>query len=449
MTEITVLTPTGSLGYGFDSDAFTRAMGMGPQVIAVDSGSTDPGPHYLGSGEPLVPRLSIKKELTTMLVAGCGAGIPVVVGSAGGGGTNRHVDWMAGIVREIAAEKGLRFKLAIIYADIPIERAKKALADDEIQRFEASFDLTDELLDETVALVAQMGHEPIAQALAQGADVVIAGRAVDDCAISAFPIWKGADEAQSVHMGKILECGALAADPGGMDVMIGRVADDHFTVEPGNMRRRATTKSIAAHSLYERENPFHQAGPGHALDLNDCRFEQVDDRSVRVSGARIEHGADYWVKLEGARIAGHRAICIAGIRCPTMIGRIDEVLDAVRRDCLDYFQDNSLKIEFHCYGRNGVMRVLEPEQEITTHELGLVVDCVAADGDTAHAASHHLSGDLLHYSYPGIFNTAGNLAFPYSPSDLRAGPVYVFSAYHLMKVDDPLELFPILMEDVG
>ena len=95
MTEITVLTPTGSLGYGFDSDAFTRAMGMGPQVIAVDSGSTDPGPHYLGSGEPLVPRLSIKKELTTMLVAGCGAGIPVVVGSAGGGGTNRHVDWMA------------------------------------------------------------------------------------------------------------------------------------------------------------------------------------------------------------------------------------------------------------------------------------------------------------------------------------------------------------------
>ncbi len=448
MTEITVLTPTGSLGYGFDVEAFDRAMGMGPHVIAVDSGSTDPGPHYLGSGQPLVPRISIKKELTTMIVAGVGAGIPVVVGSAGGGGTNTHVDWMADIVREIAAEMGLRFKLARIYADIPIDRAKQAVHDGEIQRFEASFDLTEELLDETVALVGQMGHEPIAEALRQGADVVIAGRAVDDCAISAFPIWKGADEAQAVHMGKILECGALAADPGGMDVMVGRVADDHFVVEPGSTGRRATTRSIAAHSLYERENPFEQAGPGHALDLHDCRFEQSDDRSVRVSGAKIAHGEDYWIKLEGARIAGYRAICIAGVRCPTMIERIDDILDDVRREALDYFQDNSLKIEFHVYGRDAVMRGMEPEKQITAHELGVVVDCVADDQDVAHAASHHASGEMLHYAYPGWYNTAGNLAFPYSPSDLKAGPVYVFSAYHLMKVRDPLELFPIQMEEV-
>ena len=48
---ITVLTPTGTLGYGFDVTALQRGMQFRPNVIAVDAGSTDPGPAYLGSGE--------------------------------------------------------------------------------------------------------------------------------------------------------------------------------------------------------------------------------------------------------------------------------------------------------------------------------------------------------------------------------------------------------------
>ena len=52
--SITVLTPTGTLGYGFGAEALAAGMAMRPDVIAVDAGSTDPGPHYLGSGEPLV-----------------------------------------------------------------------------------------------------------------------------------------------------------------------------------------------------------------------------------------------------------------------------------------------------------------------------------------------------------------------------------------------------------
>ena len=40
---------------------------------------------------------------------------------------------------------------------------------------------------------------------------------------------------------------------------------------------------------------------------------------------------------------------------------------------------------------------------------------------------------------------AGNLAFPFSPSDLKAGDAYEFNVHHLVTVDDPLELFPIEM----
>ncbi|MDH4041136.1 MAG: 3-methylaspartate ammonia-lyase, partial [Gammaproteobacteria bacterium] len=55
---------------------------------------------------------------------------------------------------------------------------------------------------------------------------------------------------------------------------------------------------------------------------------------------------------------------------------------------------------------------------------------------------------LLHFGYRGRMATAGNLAFPFSPSDLRAGEVYEFSVYHLLPAD-PLALFPVRVEEIG
>ena len=73
---------------------------------------------------------------------------------------------------------------------------------------------------------------------------------------------------------------------------------------------------------------------------------------------------------------------------------------------------------------------------------------VADNMELAHAACHQISGALLHWHYPGQYNTSGNLAFPYSPSEIDAGPAYEFSAYHLMKVRSATELFPVEMETV-
>lgn len=71
--------------------------------------------------------------------------------------------------------------------------------------------------------------------------------------------------------------------------------------------------------------------------------------------------------------------------------------------------------------------------------------------DTQEAADTVCSltrSTLLHYGYPGRVATAGNLAFPFSPSDVRAGAVYEFSLYHLMPVD-PQTVFPFHLETVG
>lgn len=447
MPPITVLTPTGTLGYGFGEEALARGMSLNPAVIAVDAGSTDPGPHYLGSGKPLVSDVSIKRELTALIRAGRAAGIPVIVGSVGGAGSGVQVDRTAALVREIASENGLQLRLATIRSDIPIERAKQAVAANEVLDFEAGYPLTQGALDETVTLVAQMGHEPICEALDAGANVIIAGRACDDSVIAAYPIWKGADPALAIHMGKILECGAFSAEPFAMDVMLGTVDEDGFVLEPGSIRRRASVKSVSAHSLYERENPFRQGGPGHEIDLTGCSFEQLGDRQVRVTGARLTETEDYYVKLEGARLAGYRSIAIAGIRCPTTIAALDGILDQLEERARDYFAPDLISVQFHVYGRDGVMKELEREHS-PAREIGLVIEVTAASQELAHAACHQISGAMLHHHYEGIINPSGNLAFPYSPSDLDVGPVYEFSAYHLMKVASPTELFPVTLEDL-
>lgn len=51
-----VLSPTAILGYGFPEESFRKAMAESPDLIAVDAGSSDPGPHYLGAGKPFTDR---------------------------------------------------------------------------------------------------------------------------------------------------------------------------------------------------------------------------------------------------------------------------------------------------------------------------------------------------------------------------------------------------------
>jgi len=53
MKEIRILSATGILGSGFREETLKRAMHLEPHFIGADSGSTDPGPHYLGSGDTL------------------------------------------------------------------------------------------------------------------------------------------------------------------------------------------------------------------------------------------------------------------------------------------------------------------------------------------------------------------------------------------------------------
>jgi hypothetical protein len=94
----TVLSPTAILGYGFPEASFLRGMEENPDLIAVDAGSTDPGPYYLGSGKSFTDRVGVKRDLRYMITHGVKRNIPVVIGTAGGSGAREHVEWCRAII---------------------------------------------------------------------------------------------------------------------------------------------------------------------------------------------------------------------------------------------------------------------------------------------------------------------------------------------------------------
>ena len=192
---------------------------------------------------------------------------------------------------------------------------------------------------------------------------------------------------------------------------------------------------------YEKSDPYSLPGPGGTLDLHETAFEQLPGGRVKVSGTKFVPTDAYYLKLEGASLIGYRTISIAGVRDPIMISQIDEVIARVKERVADNFQElRDYKLHVHCYGKNGVMGQLEPYPE-PAHELGLVIEAVAPTQEIADTICSFARSTMLHYGYPGRKSTAGNLAFPYSPSDVSAGAVYKFNVYHLLQVDDPKVYF--------
>jgi hypothetical protein len=451
MEEVKVMSPNGGLGAGIIKKSFEDGLKEKPDVIALDAGSSDPGPYYLGAGVATEGKNSVKRDLEYLLLAQQQNKIPVITGSATTTGAKKNLEWTIDIAKEVAKEKGLHFKLAKIEADIDKEMLKKALANNKIKTFETGKALTAEEIDKSTRIVAQMGVEPFVNALKLDADVIIAGRAYDPAVIASFPVYKGFDKGLAIHMGKILECGCMACEPGsGFDVLMGTIKKDCFELTPVNKQRKCTASSVAAHTLYEKDNPIKLALPGGLLDLTGTKFKEIGNRTVRVTGSKfIEQ--PYTVKLEGSSKVGYRSIFIAGVRDPIAIQHIDEIISAVTEEIEEQFSKqngNSYRIIFHVYGKNGVMGDLEPVKQITSHELGIVGEVVAEDQEMADEICGQLYHHMLHRTYPGRKATAGNLAFLYSPQVISAGPVYEFNIYHLLEVDDPVSLFPISIEDI-
>lgn len=451
MDEVIGLAPSGSMGSGYNLEAFRRGLDLKPDFIGQDAGSTDMGPYYHGTGATFLPLATYRHDLSIMLRAARAQRIPLLVGSALTSGDNHSLGEAVDLVRDIAREDGLSFRMAVISAEIDKGDLKRRLALEPLESLGPA-PLTPELIDRCGPVVAQMGVEPFMRALEAGADVVIAGRACDDVIFAALPMLRGFDAGLSLHCGKILECAGLSAVPCDLaEPLLGRVRRDHFEVEPCHPDHRCTTVSVAGHSLYERGDPCLQPGPGGMNDLTDAVFTQLDQRRVKVTGSRFIPDARYRVKLEGAEKLGFRSVVLVGIRDPFMIAALDGLFEHVRERAESRFglSEKGVHLNFSVYGRNAVMGKLEPNPVAQPQEVGLLIDVVAPEQALATGVAMFVRGTLQHASYPGIINTAGNMAYPFSPFGVPLGPAYRFAVYHLMPLEDPCECFPMTIEEVA
>ncbi|MCI6161420.1 MAG: DUF1446 domain-containing protein, partial [Prevotella sp.] len=382
--------------------------------------------------------------------AGIEAKVPVIVGTAGGSGAKPHVEFVLDIVREIAAEKKLSFKMAVIESEFEKDFIKENLRNGKIEPLAPAKQITEKDVDEAVHIVAQIGEQPYIKALEEGADVIIAGRSYDPSVFAALPVKEGFDKGLAIHLGKILECAAICALPGsGSDCMFGYLHKDDFVLEPLSPLRKCTTLSIAAHTLYEKTNPYILPGPGGAINLHESKFEQIDDNKVRVSGSKFVPTEQYYVKLEGVRRVGYRTMSPAAVKDPVMISKIDSIVKSVRERVENNFEKFGITdffLDFKIYGKKGVMAMFDGSEESHSDELLIIIEAVADTQETANTICSFARSTMLHYGYEGRISTAGNLAFPFSPSDCKMGEVYEFNVYHLLQVDDPISLFPINYE---
>jgi hypothetical protein len=441
-----VLSASGQLGYGIPEAAFARGMARKPHFIGADMGSIDPGPYYLGSGEMAAPEAMVRRDLALVLHAALEAGIPLVIGSAGTAGARPQLERVAGVLKEIAAEQGLRFRLATIASDVPAELVVQAQREGRLAPIGPMPEPAGADVRACTHIVGQCGTETFARAFATDPDVVLAGRACDTAIFAALPEALGYPAGLALHMAKIVECTSLCCRPGGRDAMLAELDAEGFTLESMNPDSHATPASVAAHALYEQADPFQVDEPGGTLYLADARYEALDGHRTRVSGARFEPRERPTLKIEGARRLGARAVLVAGIADPTMLQVLDEVLEAVTAKVRGLVPGDWQPVP-HVYGR-GAVRPL-PTAQRATHEAGLVLEFIAPDAALARTAAAVYKQNLLHHGYAGRVSTAGNLAFPFTPGELDAHEAYGFVLYHVM-ADAPMDaIFRIAVHEVG
>jgi len=206
--------------------------------------------------------------------------------------------------REVARSLGVNgLKIAAVTGDDVLEAVK---AGD--YRIEETGGRVADLGNRIVSANAYLGAEPIAEALADGADVVITGR-VGDPALYLGPLvhefgWAMDDWdalGRGTAVGHLLECagqitGGYFADPGCKNIAglarlgfpIGEVSEDGSVVvtKVSGSGGQVTLATCKEQLLYEVHDPVRYYQPDVVADFSEITMSEAGPDRVRVEGAR-------------------------------------------------------------------------------------------------------------------------------------------------------------------
>lgn len=448
----TVLVPSGVLGLGFSQSALDHGIAKGCDVIAIDGGSTDSGPHSLGTGRSKYSRAVSKSEWRALMQARAQAAVPLIIGTAGTSGTDSTVEWMYEITCELAKELGQNLRVARLYSGQEADLVISKLAAGQVTPLSHAPETDATALKGMSNIVALAGAEQIQAALQTGADIIIAGRTTDTAIIAALPLAQGANPGACWHGAKIAECGALCSTHPGTGVIRVTFDQSGFEVEPMAPEAACTPHSVSAHMLYENSDPFRLYEPGGYLDVSRARYNALDARRVRVEGSDWVPGP-YTVKLEGARLVGYQTMLLAILREAHYVANAqvwaDKLVSVLSARVAEQFglTTEDFSIELRLIGVNAAMGTLET-RDSQPAEVGALCLITARDQDMADEIGRLANPFLLHMPLTED-EPLPTFAFPYSPAQTSRGAVYEFALNHVMGLENPMEAFRLELSEVG
>jgi len=445
--QLRILCPNGHLGFApTKEESFWIGAETKPDYYCCDSGSDDIGPGPLGSDTSVSPYEWQKHDLELMLIASRKQKAPMMIGSSGDTGTNSRVDMYVEMIRDLTKKHHLApFKLVYFYSELDKAYLQKKMDQGiTIEGLGGRKNLTLEELERTERIVAMAGVHPFIKALEMGADVIIGGRSSDAAIFAAAAIYEGFPESHSYYLGKVLECASFCAEPYmAKESVIGTITQEDVRVTAMHPHQRCTIASVAGHAMYERSNPFYEYFAGGTLDMTNCKYEQYDEKTTRITGQIfVPTQGKIKVKLEGAGKVGEQYIGIVGIRDPYSIQNIDKVIDWARSQVEERFSGKEYQLFYNIYGKNGVMGDLEPVKEIKSHELCIIVEGIAPTKEMAEEVTLIGSRQIFYARLPEVKGTAGTAAFVID-GVLPAPPAYRWTMNHVIPVDDPMEFFKV------
>ena len=446
---VQVLIPSGALGLDYDRAALARGIAMRPDIIAIDGGSTDSGPSYLGRGVSKYSRASTKLEWQGLMEARAEAGVPLVIGTAGTCGADSAVDWLYEITQEIASELGQSVRVARLYSNQAPEAVVAARADGRLTPLAAAPEISDEILRDCTNIVALAGAEQIAAALDTGADIVIAGRTTDTGIIAALPLARGCHSGAAWHGAKIGECGAICTTRPSSGVIMVRFDQTGFSIQPLAEGVEATPHTVSAHMLYENADPFILHEPGGHLDVTEAAY-RAEPEGVRVEGSVWVPSERYTVKLEGARRAGYQAVLLAVLRERRYVENAsawaEDIIAQCRAKAEARLGITDFDIEIRLIGQNAVLGTLETRGE-GAPEVGALGIVTANSPEATAEIAKMLNPYLLHHGLTPD-EPMPTFAFPFSPAEIQRGEIFEFCLNHVLELSDPMEAFRLEVSEL-
>lgn len=210
-------------------------------------------------------------------------------------------------IKEVIQELGLTgLKIGIVEGDDILDQIPELMASGEAFKNLDTGESVDKVLSRMSSANVYIGAKPIADALAQGADIVVTGRATDPSVVLAPLIYEfgwSMDDfdklAAGTVMGHILECGAQCTGGNYCDwksvpdfarigyPVVEAKADGTFIVtKHDGTGGLVNIDTISSQLLYELGDPKGYLGPDCQTDFTTIQLEQVGENRVRVSGIK-------------------------------------------------------------------------------------------------------------------------------------------------------------------